>query len=333
MGYNLQLPLLYLNSPVSLFSDSPAGSAYQEAFGAFKSDFQEFRASVSISSQPSSSTGDGKLSLFSEGSSKALTLAKQLDKVMAWPGAFGLFCWANGVIERCAIKGTAQDGFFWSVMPLASAVPPQLREAALHVELTSGSSGNRQQPWSPSGSVGSGRRLRILASCFLPSGLLLGPALMVVKGLSTVEGLMEAMGPEALAWRKLLTWQSKLDTLHASSAPQLTTASGPQCAPATANNDCPTQVRSRFSQAAEVAPTSAPEFNAIKLSAPTEPSLLENTAEMQYELFISPSEEDPLHKKKLDVLNASGLGTVHYLTGTLASETKVCDGELCSDKP
>jgi hypothetical protein len=40
-----------------------------------------------------------------------------------------------------------------------------------------------------------------------------------------------------------------------------------------------------------------------------------------YELFISPPEEDPLYPDKMELLAASGLGTVHYLTEGL--ETKV----------
>ena len=41
---------------------------------------------------------------------------------------------------------------------------------------------------------------------------------------------------------------------------------------------------------------------------------------MRYELYISPSEEDPLYQEKLELLTAAGLGTVHYLTAGFETE-------------
>jgi hypothetical protein len=42
---------------------------------------------------------------------------------------------------------------------------------------------------------------------------------------------------------------------------------------------------------------------------------------MLYEVLLAPEEEDPFCQEKLELLSASGLGTVHYLTQGL--ETKV----------
>jgi len=306
-------------------SDSPAGSAYQDASEAFKSDFEGFRASVTASALPVSFEGCSS-SNFSQNNSKDLSLAK----VMAWPGAFGLFCWATEVIERCAVQGAAHNDPFWAVMPLASAVPPQLREAALRVELMRGSGSVRQLSRGAHSSSDNARHLRVLASCSLPSGLLLAPALLVLQGSSTVEGLMETMGPEALAWRKLLASHS--DPV-AAAATESHRASAAGCLPAmTVDGRSAAFPRSRFSHAATLSTAEAsaskdgsrPPSDRPKSPAPTSRHNSPPGAfGMQYELFISPSEEDPWYQEKLELLTASGLGTVHYLTDSLELETEV----------
>ena len=403
----------HIDSSSIQLPDSPCGSAYQEALEALKSDYQGFKAGAAAfacgrlrsdylggrspetsaspqalqNGRPSSGSGsDGSHpnqggASTSYGDSRA---SSKLAKVLTWPGAFHLYCWASGVVQRCAVQvvtsepgiggSTTASAQHWAVLPLASAVPPQLRDAVLRVEAgvmssRGGGGGAHTSGWLPAGGSSSQQAglpssLRVMCTCALPAGTLLSPQLLLLQHKeSNVEDLIEAFGPEALTWRRLLQRQrSAVSALLASKEPVgsdtevlapaelIEEAAGskphePQpirllsCSPpAKEREPSPTNgvtsrrtssVPSRFARAA------AEEAAEAKLQSSTAhpPSVLpsvqgqlfgpcaKDEGPLRYELFFTPPEDDPFYDEKMELLSASGLGTVHFLTSSL--DTKV----------
>ena len=379
----------------SLFlpSDSPAGSSYQEAFEAFKSDFEQLGASLdcrgsqhigpstgtttssqqgrggggsattasSDGARPNSSSacrggsggggaaaaapmlrdGSAPYVCSSSGDSRSAEHAK-LGKVLAWPGAFGLYCWACSVVERSAVQVLPQhddgedgddDGRAplssssssrWAVLPLVSAIPTQLRDAILHVECVAAVGGVVPALGASQSAV-----LRVRASCLLPEGLLLSPLLLLPH--DGVDALMDGHGPEAMGWRRLLEQQraALLETGRrqqqgAHSSSPKSEAQQPGSGGITSQ---PTSRLARVAVADRLLPPSPPplplsldpELTGIP-SDVVKAETLPAPSGMRYELYISPSEEDPLYQEKLELLTAAGLGTVHYLTAGFETE-------------
>lgn len=288
----------YLPSPAlaasSLLPDSPAGTECTESFESLKSDFQQLSAGVAAASQAPT---------------PAANRYKVMRKVLQWPGAFGLYCWAIGVLERCAVQVALPggNGSLWCVLPVVSAVPQVLRDAALRVELAGGATGD-----APS-------RLRVTAACALPPGLLLSPALLLP--FDSVEHLLSTYGPEALAWRRLLARQHQVPTL--ASRPSDSTAASAAMSPVSNLSTGPASPgvssASVTAVGAAAAATGAPDAEEEYLL-----SMKAAGPRVLYELYVAPGEEDELYELKMELLAAAGLGSVHFLTEGL--ETKVGRG-------
>mmetsp|Transcript_13165 Transcript_13165/g.28231 ORF Transcript_13165/g.28231 Transcript_13165/m.28231 type:complete len:1436 (-) Transcript_13165:969-5276(-) len=303
---------------LEMLEDSPVGSAYQDAFEGLQQDFKQLQDVVC--NRPSVMQEDeGELS-------SATVLHTGMKAVLAWPGAFGLYCWAISVIDRCAVRLQTQHhharphhagpAVTWAILPVVCAMPPPLREAAVHVELVHRSSGSV---------------LEVRATCALEPGVPLLPvALLPVTDMDT---LMTTYGPEAISWRKVLD--------YGKSAPQQ---------PHEPSESSPALPHTQAHQHEQQAPTTS----AAPGASPSEAGAVATGAaagagctaaavppglplcSLAYELFISPSDGDPLCRQKLQVLSAAGFGTVHFLTKHLETEAlvmsalKVClaDGEL-----
>ncbi|GAX84996.1 hypothetical protein CEUSTIGMA_g12417.t1, partial [Chlamydomonas eustigma] len=229
---------------LEMLEDSPAGSAYQEAFDAFKADLGQIRAAnhlhlksqramqktsceghsgysmphsnMSPPRKGSTTTTSGSAGLIHTGGSTGgcSKAGAALGKVLAWPGALGLYCWASAVVDRAAVQYTvpATDAHTaeprsswlaaghggWAILPGVAAVPPKLREAVVRVELTDAAAfSGHVQPACPT--------FVVLAACALPKGVLLAPPLLLSE--SPVDLLMDEYGPEAVTWRRLIKGQ------------------------------------------------------------------------------------------------------------------------------
>jgi len=324
---------------VDMLEDSPCAGAYQEAYENMKNDFHNMRmaalAGLNGSKLPNG-TSNGKDNIDS------------FWRQLSWPSSLSLFSWAEHVVERCAMRvsGAAAAAAYpdpasgskagssrsapraqrsqsslaaqqdaWVLAPVLAAIPKELRGAVVQVRLQ-----RREAAGKPARDSLAYTRMAtpaplsvvVSAACSLSQNLPLTP-LLILPSLD-VEDIMTIYGPEGLVWRQLL-----LQTGGGSGAVH-SSAKGWD-ADGSSSSLQAAQAAAVAGRAGKIEASGAAGSTVTGASAlPRSPVL---SAHLLYELYICPGEDDMLAELKLDLLAASGLGCVHFLSEGLTAEAPI----------